>query len=123
VSDLRQRILIVDDDPDLRSLLTRYLSEQGINATTVEDGVAMDRFLESSKPVDLIILNLMLPGEDGLSIARRLIKPLARLAEKADEIGTGQFPPPMPEHGPNEIAALARGFNHIAYKIKGLLAN
>lgn len=56
-------------------------------------------------------------------LVSRLIKPLARLAEKADEIGTGQFPSPMPEHGPNEIAALARGFNHMAYKIKGLLAN
>lgn len=65
-------ILIVDDDPDLRDLLTRYLGEQGIPAAAVEDGGAMDAYLGSGKPVDLLILDLMLPGEDGLSIARRL---------------------------------------------------
>ena len=83
-------ILIVDDDPDLRSLLTRYLIEQGIKATAVEDGVAMDNFLESSKPVDLIILDLMLPGEDGLSIARRLKTgrdiPIIILSARGDEV-------------------------------------
>jgi len=66
------RILIVDDDPDLRDLLTRYLEGQGIPTSAVEDGKAMDAFLETGKPVDLLILDLMLPGEDGLAIARRL---------------------------------------------------
>lgn len=83
-------ILIVDDDPDLRGLLTRYLEEQGISATAVEDGKAMDAFLETGEPVDLLILDLMLPGEDGLSIARRLKMarelPIIILSARGDEI-------------------------------------
>ena len=86
----QQHILIVDDDPDLRNLLTRYLKEQGIQATAVEDGEAMDRFLKSSPAVDLVILDLMLPGEDGLSIARRLKGssniPIIILSAKGDDI-------------------------------------
>jgi two-component system phosphate regulon response regulator OmpR len=65
------RILIVDDDPALLELLERYLGEQGFAVAGVADGEAMDRYLAES-PVDLIILDLMLPGEDGLSIAKRL---------------------------------------------------
>jgi len=65
------RILIVDDDPALLELLQRYLGEQGFVVAGVADGEAMDRHL-GENPVDLVILDLMLPGEDGLSIARRL---------------------------------------------------
>jgi DNA-binding response OmpR family regulator len=64
-------LLVVDDDPDLRELLGRYLSAQGFEVSGVEDGAAMDRFLATGS-TDLIILDLMLPGEDGLSIAKRL---------------------------------------------------
>jgi two-component system phosphate regulon response regulator OmpR len=65
------RILVVDDDPELRGLLERYLSDQGFSVSAVEDAVAMDRHLETGSP-DVLILDLMLPGEDGLSIAKRL---------------------------------------------------
>ena len=67
----RPRILVVDDDAELRELADAYLTQQGFAVTTVEDGTAMDARLESES-FDLIILDLMLPGEDGLSIAKRL---------------------------------------------------
>lgn len=66
------QILIVDDDPGIRELLSRYLTEQGYQATAVSDAIAMDKFLESGADIDLVVLDLMLPGEDGLSIAKRL---------------------------------------------------
>jgi two-component system phosphate regulon response regulator OmpR len=67
----RQKILVVDDDLRLRDLLKRYLSEQGFAADTVADAVAMDRQLQRVR-YDLLVLDLMLPGEDGLAICRRL---------------------------------------------------
>lgn len=64
-------ILVVDDDPGIRELLEQYLSEQGYAVASVEDGQELDQYLAENHP-DLIILDLMLPGEDGLSIAQRL---------------------------------------------------
>lgn len=64
-------ILIVDDDPGIRELIQLYLQEQGLAADSVEDGEAMDQWL-SKNHADIIVLDLMLSGEDGLSIARRL---------------------------------------------------
>jgi DNA-binding response OmpR family regulator len=66
-----KHILVVDDDSGLRELLQEYLTAQGLQVATVADGVQMDAHL-SQHPVDLLILDLMLPGEDGLSLARRL---------------------------------------------------
>jgi len=66
-----QKILIVDDDPGIRELIQLYLQEQGLMVDSVEDAVTMDAWL-SGNHADIIILDLMLPGEDGLSIARRL---------------------------------------------------
>ena len=65
------RLLVVDDDPGIRELLCRYLGEQGFRVTAVEDGTTMDAWLANNTP-DLVVLDLMLPGEDGLSLARRL---------------------------------------------------
>ena len=70
-SNKRSKILVVDDDLGLCDLLHQYLEKQGFAVDTVEDGKAMDIYLENSSP-DLIVLDLMLPGEDGLSIAKRL---------------------------------------------------
>ncbi len=65
------RLLVVDDDPEIRELTTAYLSRQGFEVDCVDGGSAMDDYLAERQP-DLIVLDLMLPGEHGLSIARRL---------------------------------------------------
>ena len=64
-------LLVVDDDEGIRDLLSRYLVQQGFRVATVADGREMDAWLAENTP-DLLILDLMLPGEDGLSLARRL---------------------------------------------------
>ncbi len=65
------RLLLVDDDPELCELTQTYLSLQGFKVDCVGDSVAMDAYLAATSP-DLVILDLMLPGEHGLSIAQRL---------------------------------------------------
>jgi len=67
----RQKILVVDDDLRLRDLLKRYLTEQGFVVDTVADSVSMERQLQRVR-YDLVVLDLMLPGEDGLAICNRL---------------------------------------------------
>jgi two-component system phosphate regulon response regulator OmpR len=71
MADNKTRILVVDDDLRLRDLLNRYLAEQGFTVRAVSDAHAMDKQL-SHERFDLLVLDLMLPGEDGLSICRRL---------------------------------------------------
>jgi len=84
-----KNILVVDDDAGLRELLQQYLSAQGYQVATVADGVAMDAY-RAANPVDLIILDLMLPGEDGLSLARRLRTqsqlPIIMLSARGEDI-------------------------------------
>ncbi|WP_415035399.1 two-component system response regulator OmpR [Azonexus sp.] len=85
-----QHILIVDDDARLRDLLTRYLGEQGFNVRAVADAAQMDK-TRNREHYHLIVLDLMLPGEDGLSICRRLRgqgdrTPIIMLTAKGDEI-------------------------------------
>ena len=64
-------ILVVDDDQRLRDLLDRYLGEQGFGVHAVANAPAMDKVM-GKEDVDMIILDLMLPGEDGMSVCRRL---------------------------------------------------
>jgi DNA-binding response OmpR family regulator len=71
MAECRSRILVVDDDEGLRELLVRYLSDNGYEAAGVGDGTAMKHHL-AIHPVDLLLLDVMLPGEDGLSLARGL---------------------------------------------------
>jgi len=85
-----QRILIIDDDARLRELLLRYLAEQGFSVKAVGDGLALDRALLINH-YHLLVLDLMLPGEDGLAILRRLRAagesvPVILLTAKGDEI-------------------------------------
>ena len=67
------KLLVVDDDPELRDLTKAYLVKNGFVVNTAESSVGMDEFLEMND-VDLLILDLMLPGEHGLAIAKRLKK-------------------------------------------------
>ncbi|MFZ3017844.1 MAG: two-component system response regulator OmpR [Gallionella sp.] len=84
------RILIIDDDVRLRELLQRYLGEQGYDVRAVHDGEAMDKALRLGR-FHLLVLDLMLPNEDGLAILRRLRAagenvPVILLTAKGDEI-------------------------------------
>jgi two-component system phosphate regulon response regulator OmpR len=86
----KHRILVVDDDLRLRDLLKRYLTEQGFAVETVPDGAAMDHSLRRTR-YDLMVLDLMLPGEDGLAICRRLRAsgngvPVIMLTAKGDDV-------------------------------------
>jgi two-component system OmpR family response regulator len=67
----RPHVLIVDDDREIRGLLAQYLDKHDFRTTAVADGKEMRRVLERSH-VDLLVLDLMLPGEDGLSLCREL---------------------------------------------------
>jgi len=112
------RVLVVDDDVRLRDLLLRYLAQQGFETLSAGDGRELDRQL-SRHHVDLIVLDLMLPGEDGLSICRRLRgqgveTPIVMLTAKGDdidrivglEIGADDY---MPKPGnPRELTARIR---------------
>jgi two-component system OmpR family response regulator len=69
-------ILLVDDDPGIRSLVSAYLTREGYDVESAEDGPAMDRAMtganRTGNPFDLIVLDLMLPGESGQQIIRRM---------------------------------------------------
>jgi two-component system, OmpR family, phosphate regulon response regulator OmpR len=85
-----KKILMVDDDVRMRELLQRYLSEQGFHITTVPDASSMDEVLKKEH-IDLLVLDLMLPGEDGLAICRRLrgqgnFMPIIMLTARGDEV-------------------------------------
>lgn len=84
------RILIVEDDARMRELLKRYLSQEGFDVLLAEDGKALTRVM-MRETADLIVLDLMLPGEDGLSICRRLraandLTPIIMLTAKGEDI-------------------------------------
>ncbi|KZN31862.1 MULTISPECIES: two-component system response regulator OmpR [Pseudoalteromonas] len=84
------KVLVVDDDMRLRSLLERYLVEQGFIVRSAANAEQMDRLLEREN-FHLMVLDLMLPGEDGLSICRRLRQkeneiPIVMLTAKGDEV-------------------------------------
>jgi two-component system phosphate regulon response regulator OmpR len=90
MADQRPRVLVVDDDLRLRDLLSHYLTEQGFAVLTVADAVAMDRAL-GREQFDLLVLDLTLPGEDGLSVCRRLrgtnhSLPIVILTAKGDDV-------------------------------------
>lgn len=89
MENVSEHLLVVDDDRALRDRLSRYLTEQGFRVTAVADGPAMDAFLAKQTP-DMVILDLMLPGEDGLSLARRLRAesdlPIIMLSARGEDI-------------------------------------
>ena len=71
-ADAPARILVVDDDRGIREVLTDYLSQHGYSAEGAASAAEMDRAIAAQAP-DLIVLDLMMPGEDGLSVCRRLV--------------------------------------------------
>src|SRR5215467_1754118 len=84
------KILVIDDDPRLRDLLVRYLSEQGFAVQALPDAREIDKKLQRDPP-HLVVLDLMLPGEDGLAVCRRLrgsgeTVPVIMLTAKAEDI-------------------------------------
>jgi len=84
-----KKLLVVDDDPGLRELLQEYLTSQGFEVATVADGVEMEQYLQQHT-VKLVILDLMLPGEDGLSLARKLRArgnlPIVMLSARGEDV-------------------------------------
>lgn len=92
MSNANPLILVVDDDADLRTLITEFLRSNGQRVESAADGAEMDARIAAERP-DLIVLDLMMPGEDGLSILRRIRKPggpaiimLSAMGEDTDRI-------------------------------------
>jgi two-component system, OmpR family, phosphate regulon response regulator OmpR len=90
MAELKTRILVVDDDQRLRDLLVRYLGGEGYEVKAVSDAAAMDKQLARER-YDLVVLDLMLPGEDGLAVCRRLraqetSPAIIMLTAKGDEV-------------------------------------
>jgi DNA-binding response OmpR family regulator len=115
--EARKHILIVDDDEALREMVTAYLNASGFAAIGVGDGVAM-RLMLNRQSVDLIVLDLMLPGEEGLSLLRGLRErqgpPVIIISARGDEVdrvvglelGADDYlPKPF---GPRELLARVR---------------
>ncbi len=88
----RPHLLVVDDDPEIRTLLERFLERHGYRVDVAADGAAMEAALAAGA-FDLVVLDVMLPGEDGLSLCRRLrsettlpVIMLTALADEADRV-------------------------------------
>jgi DNA-binding response OmpR family regulator len=86
----KDTIYVTDDDPGIRELVAEYLTGQGYMVETAEDAASLDRLLATRKP-DLLVLDWMMPGEDGLSVARRLraqpgFPPIIMLSARGEDI-------------------------------------
>ncbi|MGH1572853.1 response regulator [Methylobacterium sp. P31] len=83
-------IAVVEDAPDIRALLAGYLEGEGFRVVTLDGGASLDRLPATGPAPDLIVLDWMLPGEDGLSICRRLNEadgpPIVMLTAKDEDI-------------------------------------
>ena len=86
----KDTIYVTDDDPGIRELVAEYLTGQGYAVETAADAASLDRLLAARLP-DLLVLDWMMPGEDGLSVARRLraqpgFPPIIMLSAKGEDI-------------------------------------
>ncbi|TXI13342.1 MAG: response regulator, partial [Ottowia sp.] len=84
------KIVVVDDDARIRDLLRRYLAQEGFEVIVAEDAKALSRVMLRDT-IDLIVLDLMMPGEDGLSVCRRLRAagdktPIIMLTAKGEDV-------------------------------------
>ncbi len=127
-------ILVVDDHRDIRDALARYLEKNGMRATVAADARAMDAAMKAGR-FDLIVLDVMMPGEDGLSVCRRLraesevpILMLTALGEETDrivglEMGADDYL--AKPFNPRELLARVKAIlrrSHAAVKEGGALA-
>ena len=84
-----ERILVLDDDPEICELTQAYLQQQGFAVDTVQSGEALNSYLQDHT-VDLLVLDLMLPGEHGLTIAQRVKKdldlPIIIISAQGDDV-------------------------------------
>jgi two-component system OmpR family response regulator len=84
------RILVIEDDAEIRSLVQDYLQRQGFRVDVGDGGAALDRFRSMIGEPDLIVLDIMLPGEDGLSLCRRIRAssrvPILMLTARSDDV-------------------------------------
>ncbi|WP_419910942.1 response regulator [Hoeflea sp.] len=92
MNDTSAHILVVDDHRDIRETLARYLVKNGLRAT-VADGAAQARKILAASSIDLVVLDVMMPGEDGLSLCRHLVEKggapvilLTAMAEDTDRV-------------------------------------
>lgn len=90
---LQPHVVVVDDDPDLRSLIGGFLRENQFEVSTAADSIGLNSRLAEAPPVDLILLDVMMPGEDGLAVLRRMDGPnrpgiivLSAMGDDADRI-------------------------------------
>ncbi|WP_422003231.1 response regulator [Reyranella sp.] len=109
--------MLVEDDREIRTMVARFLEKRGLRVSAAGDAKGMDRLMQASR-IDLIVLDLMLPGEDGLSICRRLRAnssvPIIMLTASGDpvarvvglEMGADDYVPKPFE--PNELLARIR---------------
>ena len=125
---MRDRVLIVDDDEDIQSLLEEYLRKNGFDAHAVRDGKAMWDAL-ALKPASLVVLDLMLPGLDGLQLCRAIradattaVIPIIMLTAKAEEtdrivgleLGADDYI--TKPFSPNEVVARVRALLRRAHR-------
>jgi two-component system OmpR family response regulator len=123
-----RHILVVEDDTQLREQVAAYLADHGFHVHAAADARAMDRALAQA-PVDLVVLDLMLPGEDGLSICRRLsaeggpaIIMVSAMGEEIDrvlglELGADDYlPKPV---SPRELLARVRAVFRRLEEVRG----
>jgi len=87
---MKKKIIIIDDDRKIRDLIKQYLQDQGFDCSAGEHGIDLDKMILKKNP-DLIILDLMLPDENGLDICKRLRvnktkTPIIMLTAKGDEV-------------------------------------
>ena len=132
-----EHILVVDDHDEIRDLLGQYLARHGMKVTLALDGVTMRKQLEKHDDLDLIVLDLMMPGEDGLSLCRHVrsidgppIIMLTAMGEEADriiglEMGADDYlaKPFSPRELLARIKAVLRRAGRSAYKQKDDLGN
>ncbi|MCJ2375625.1 response regulator [Vibrio sp. ZSDZ34] len=87
---VKTHILVVDDDAEIRLLLDEYLTKSGFAVSTAEDGDAMDAFIQSHGYPDLVLLDVMLPGEDGFALCQKIRRdsqvPIIMLTAVSDEM-------------------------------------